>query len=174
MGGTVEVESEIEVGSVFSVCLPLAECPLNHEITQRPDATSPRDMVSKDQRTLLYIEDNLSNLRLVERALLPCPELRLLTAMQGGLALSLASEHHPDLILLDAHLPDIGGAEVLSRLRSESDTQSIPVVVISADATEAQRKHFLSAGAQAYLTKPLDVREFIDTVRAVLSPRENG
>jgi CheY-like chemotaxis protein len=84
--------------------------------------------------------------------------------MQGSTGLDLAIEHQPDLILLDIHLPDINGAEVLRRLRANPATMSIPVVVISADATAGQVQRLLSAGATAYLTKPIDVRQFMQVV----------
>ena len=81
--------------------------------------------------------------------------------MQGRLGLELAREHHPDLILLDLHLPDMGGREVLDRLRLDPETAGIPVVIISADATPGQVKRLLAAGATDYLTKPLDVSQFL-------------
>ena len=84
------------------------------------------------------IEDNVSNLRLVEQIIARQPGVELITAMDGGLGIDLARERHPDLILLDLHLPDMPGAEVLRRLRTHDDTRTIPVVVLSADATERQ------------------------------------
>lgn len=89
--------------------------------------------------------------------------------MQGGLALDLAREHCPDLILLDVHLPDIDGDEVLRRLREHSDTRDIPVVVVSAEATPRKIERFLEAGARAYLTKPLDVKQFLEVVDEILA-----
>jgi CheY-like chemotaxis protein len=112
------------------------------------------------KRKILYIEDNLSNLTLIEELLREQPEIELISAMQGQLGLDLARKHLPDLILLDLHLPDLPGREVLSRLRSQEDTRDIPVVVISADATTHQINQLTAAGARAYLTKPLDVNEF--------------
>ena len=83
---------------------------------------------------LLYIEDQDLNLRLVERILNPRTEYRLVTAMQGGLGLDIAREHHPDLILLDLNLPDMSGDEVLRRLKDDPQVQHIPVIMVSADA----------------------------------------
>jgi CheY-like chemotaxis protein len=124
---------------------------------------------------ILYIEDNLSNLRLIERILAPSGPTQLVSAMQGRLGLELAHEHQPDLILLDLHLPDIGGDEVLRRLRDDANTASIPVVILSADATPGQIQRLLHAGASAYLTKPLDVRELRKVVAELTSsPTENG
>ena len=81
--------------------------------------------------------------------------------MQGRLGLELAREHLPALVLLDLHLPDISGDEVLQRLRDDPVTAKIPVVIVSADATPGQIQRLLNAGALAYLTKPIDVAELL-------------
>jgi CheY-like chemotaxis protein len=88
--------------------------------------------------------------------------------MQGGLGIELARQHAPDLILLDLHLPDIPGEEVLRRLREDPVTRGIPVIMISADATQGQVKRLLAAGADHYLTKPLDVKSFVQVVERTL------
>jgi CheY-like chemotaxis protein len=119
--------------------------------------------------TVLYIEDNLSNLHLVERIFTRRPGARLLTAMQGFLGLGLADLHKPDWILLDLHLPDISGEEVLRRLRANPRTAHIPVTILSADATPGQIKRLLGIGARDYLTKPLDVRRLIHLLDGTLS-----
>ena len=111
--------------------------------------------------TILYIEDNLSNLELVKRVLNRRPGIRLIDAMQGRLGVDLAREHHPDLILLDLHLPDISGTEVLRQVREDPLTNGIPVIVISADATPGQIERLLTDGALAYLTKPLEVKKLL-------------
>jgi CheY-like chemotaxis protein len=120
---------------------------------------------------ILYIEDNLSNLTLVEQMLAEQPEIELLTAMQGGLGLDLARQHLPDLILLDLHLPDLPGHKVLARLRQDQLTRHIPVVVISADATARQIQRLMAAGARTYLTKPLDIHEFFRVIHEALPTR---
>jgi CheY-like chemotaxis protein len=83
----------------------------------------------------------------------------------------LAREHRPDLVLLDLHLPDIQGDEVLRRLRADPRTAEIPVVVVSADATRASNDRLRALGADAYLSKPIDVEEFLETVERFLSER---
>jgi CheY-like chemotaxis protein len=123
---------------------------------------------------VLYIEDNLSNLQLVERVLSRRPGVRLISAMRPQLGLDLAAEHDPDLLLLDLHLPDMPGQEVLRRLRAEPRTAEVPVVVLSADARPALIKELLTQGARAFLTKPLDVKELLELLDAVASERERG
>src|SRR5206468_1254446 len=108
-------------------------------------------------RTVLDIEDNLPILALVGRILAQFPRIKLLPATSGEQGVQLARKHIPDLILLDLHLPDIWGDEVLRRLRAEAATRDIPVVMLCADDTGEQINSLLDPGAQAYLTKPLDL-----------------
>jgi CheY-like chemotaxis protein len=124
--------------------------------------------VSHRAATLLYVEDNLANLSLVETILLSRPSWQTIPALQGQLGVELAREHVPDVVLLDLHLPDISGEEVLRRLRADVRTSAIPVIVVSADATNASLERLKAAGADAYLTKPLDVDEFLLTVERFL------
>jgi signal transduction histidine kinase len=171
MGGVMGVESDVGRGSIFSVELPAAENSPNRDQgeSQAPSSQleDPKSEI-QHQRTVLYIEDNLSNLRLIDRVLGTNPSIKLLSAVRGALGLDLARQHQPDLILLDLNLPDMHGAEVLGRLQENSETASIPVVVISADATAAQIERLLTAGARNYLTKPIDVKQFLLTVDEIL------
>ena len=145
---------------MFWVELPRTKSPLEQTRLAKTTITRRRKRADTEKRKLLYIEDNLSNLTLIEEILEERPEIELLSAMQGQVGLDLARQHSPDLILLDLHLPDLPGWEVLSQLRLSEATSDIPVVVISADATPSQIKRLLKAGALSYLTKPLDVTEF--------------
>jgi DNA-binding response OmpR family regulator len=95
--------------------------------------------------------------------------IKLVTAMQGQLGLDLAREHRPNLIFLDVHLPDLPGDQVLARLKSDPRTSTIPVIVISADTTPGQVKRLLDAGAEDYLTKPIDVRKLFAVLDEYLS-----
>jgi CheY-like chemotaxis protein len=117
---------------------------------------------------LVYVEDNLANLSLIEAVLAPYAGWSLIPALQGQLGVELAREHAPDLVLLDLHLPDIPGEEVLRRLRADARTAAVPVVVISADATPKSIERLRAAGADAYLTKPLNVKLFLSTVERLL------
>jgi hypothetical protein len=124
--------------------------------------------------TILYIEDNRSNLELVQRVLARRPGVTLLVATQGQPGLEMARTQVPDLILLDLHLPDMTGEEVLRHLRETPQTREVPVVVISADAIPAQIERLLAAGAQAYLTKPLDVKQFLSLLDQIVAARPSA
>src|SRR5439155_3248898 len=115
-----------------------------------------------------YIEDNLSNVKLVERLVERLPEVRLIPAMQGKLGIDLARRHHPDLVLLDLHLPDLHGREVLEQLKRDPETAAIPVVVVSADATPGQLERLMAGGASGYLAKPIDLDLLLKTIIGTL------
>ena len=168
MGGSLRAESTLGQGSRFIVELPRAESPTRE--LERARATIALETDTPGVHgTVLYIEDNLSNLRLVERIVTRRPGVTLLSAMQGSRGLELAQAHRPDLIVLDLHLPDMPGQEVLAHLRADSDTREIPVVILSADATPSQVSRVLQQGAHAYLTKPLVVTQFLTLLDELLA-----
>ena len=113
---------------------------------------------------VLYIEDDPVNFTLVERILEFRPTLTLMHARTGNDGVELAQTYRPRLILLDLNLPDMHGSEVLRRLQIEPLTASVPVVVLSADATPSQIERLLTAGARNYLTKPFDIDPFLAVV----------
>jgi CheY-like chemotaxis protein len=159
MGGTLQAESVVGRGTTFTVELPCAPRPA-FMVAPRAPILEPE--VARARGTILYIEDNLANLRLLERILRLRPGVTLMSAMQGRQGVDLARVHHPDLVLLDLHLPDLPGEEVLRLLREEPRTRGIPVLILSADASPGQIRRLLDQGASAYLTKPLDVRQLLE------------
>jgi signal transduction histidine kinase/ActR/RegA family two-component response regulator len=175
MGGTLEVATTVGQGSRFWVELPVAEGPVQraerHQELATPDKSEPAPSAPL---TVLYIEDNLSNLQLVERVLSRRPGVRLISAMRPQLGLELAAEHHPDLILLDLHLPDMPGQEVFRRLQAEPRTAQVPVVVLSADARPTLIEQLLAQGVRAFLTKPLDVKELLELLNTIATERHQA
>jgi PAS domain S-box-containing protein len=173
MQGSIGVNSTLGTGSTFWLELPHAESPLQTLAAQR-NSSAPEQSPDEESRRILYIEDNFSNVTLVEQMLAERPALELMTAMQGRVGLELARKHAPDLVLLDLHLPDMPGWQVLAQLKADHSTRDIPVVVISADATAPQIKRLLSAGARAYLTKPLDIGEFFRVMDEAIFPEREA
>ena len=173
MDGSIGIRERAGEGSTFWVDLPGSRSPLSALDTMQLEVSAKANRTSMPERryTILYVEDNLSNLTLVQRILARRNDVDLIPAMQGGLALELARSHRPDLILLDLHLPDIQGQEVLRQLRSAPDCRDIPVVILTADATPGQVDRLLAAGAHAFITKPLEVKPFIETLEEVLDGR---
>lgn len=169
MGGTIGVESKAGVGSRFYLELSLAESvEAGKPLTDFTASLGALHQAAAYCGTILYIEDNLSNVRLVEQILALHPGVRLLDAIQGKIGIDLAKTHTPDWILLDLHLPDMPGEQVLRMLLQDDDTRNIPVTILSADATPSQIERLKAAGARDYLTKPLDVRQFVSLLERTL------
>jgi len=171
MGGTMGVDSQPGVGSTFWLELPRASGALVDTGQAGDDevASVAMAVLENSHPTVLCIEDNPSNLQLMEHILACRPEIRLLTALNGATGLRLAQQHRPSLILLDVHLPDFDGKEVLQRLKEDPQTSSIPVVIVSADATPRQEARLRECGARDYVTKPLDVPKLLEAVEEALA-----
>lgn len=168
MGGRLELGSTGADGSTFTVFAPAAS---GSSVTHRHTATETVGSLlgKRELEVVLCVEDNPASLSLIENVLSRYCSARIIPAMLGGLGLTLAREHRPNLILLDINLPDINGLEILKSLKADSDTRAIPVIVISADATEAMRQRALQEGATRFLTKPLDIRQFLQTLDEVMA-----
>lgn len=166
MGGAIGFDSKVGVGSTFWIELdPVPESvPVTYT---EPDTAVPT--VQLPAARILYVEDDPANLTFLERALERHPGVELVPARAGRIGLQIASEDPPSLILLDVHLPDMAGIDVLRRLRSNPSTSAIPVVALSADASAKQVRIMLEEGAVAYLYKPIDVGELERTLRAVFT-----
>jgi CheY-like chemotaxis protein len=123
---------------------------------------------SSYQRTLLYVEDNPANLTLVEQLIARRSDLKLLTAIDGHLGIQLARTYQPDLILMDINLPGISGYDALDILKKDPSTAHIPIMALSANAVPRDIEKGMNAGFFRYLTKPINVNEFMDALDAAL------
>jgi signal transduction histidine kinase len=172
MHGSLTVESTPGRGSGFTVTLPRAAAPWDTLAAEAEElsALGPSHYPPEHACTLLYIEDNAPNVEVVRHILKLRPQWQLVHTAVGHLGVELAAAQRPDLILLDLHLPDSSGAEVLTHLKSEPGTRDLPVVILSADGTGGQAGRLLETGAAAYLSKPLIVKDLLavldDTAKA--------
>lgn len=167
MGGAIGVESGVGVGSVFWIELNLTTaiklCAVKAE--SAAVSTLPR-AANMPQRTLLYVEDNPANLMLVEDLVMRRPDVNLLTAQDADSGIAIARASGVDVILMDINLPGISGVEALRILRADQDTAHIPIIALSANAGPRDIARSLDAGFFRYLTKPIKVKEFFDTLDA--------
>jgi signal transduction histidine kinase/CheY-like chemotaxis protein len=180
MSGRLTASSVEGEGSTFTLTLPRAPDMIQIPAQQGTDASSesltgpvnPGETVT----SILYIEDNLANIEVVARFLRSRPGLRLQSVVSGQEGLELASREIPDLILLDLHLPDLSGDEVLRQLRAVAATAGIPVAILSAEAAPAVIRDMRGRGVIAYLTKPLDLTELGQLIDSFVAghDRETG
>jgi signal transduction histidine kinase/ActR/RegA family two-component response regulator len=166
MGGTLTVDSALGQGTTFVIEVEAAKRPAREQTDE--GVAAPKVPALETDHTVLYVEDNPSNLRLMERIVSRRLNIELITTSEGRKAPDMVRRHRPELVFLDLNLPDCNGDEVLARLRTEPDTAGVPVVVISADATENQIERLLAAGAQEYLTKPFDVVRVLEVLEESL------
>jgi signal transduction histidine kinase/CheY-like chemotaxis protein len=169
MDGTIGVESTVGKGSVFWVELDLTDerqhvIGTAESVTIAPAKTRDGAQV----RTVLYVEDNPANLMLVEDLIARRPDIRLLSATDGSRGIEIARACLPDMILMDINLPGISGIEAMKILREDAATAHIPVVALSGNAIPRDIRKGLEAGFFGYLTKPINVNEFMKTVDATL------
>jgi CheY-like chemotaxis protein len=175
MGGVIGVESTVGVGSEFWVELTSNAAPrLAVDGAVPTTAPEPQAPAGAQLRTLLYVEDNAANLRLVEQLVARRPDMRLLSAPDASLGIALARASQPEVILMDINLPGISGVEALKILREDPATAHIPIVALSANAVPRDIAKGLEAGFFRYLTKPLRVDEFMDTLDVALASAEEG
>ena len=170
MGGVIGVRSTVGAGSVFwiEVNLAVAQIPQSEDV--KPTSIADRRKASTGQlHTLLYVEDNLANLMLVEEIIARRPDIRLLSARDGIQGIELARAALPDAILMDINLPGISGIDALKALADDATTAHIPVIALSANAIPRDIEQGLQAGFFRYLTKPIKVVEFMHTVDEALN-----
>jgi CheY-like chemotaxis protein len=169
MRGTIGVESKVDVGTTFWIDLAEAEAAqFDRENSTAPSTRCVHANDSVPTHTVLYVEDNPANLKLVERLIARRADLTLLTAGTGDLGIELARTHQPDVILMDINLPGISGTKALALLQQETATARIPVVALSANASPRDIERGLAAGFLKYLTKPIKVAELMATLDLIL------
>jgi len=175
MDGTIGVESKRGEGSLFWCDLTATSAPqLKDKGEEIEVSTRPKLPPGAPLRTLLYVEDNPANMELVEQLIALCPDMRLLTAINGTLGIKLARSALPKVILMDINLNGISGIDALKILRADPTTAHIPVIALSANAMPRDVAKGMKAGFFRYLTKPIKVKDFMDTLNAALELAENG
>jgi len=175
MGGVIGVESTVGKGSVFWIELNLTAKPqVAASIDELATVVQAPVPAHAHLRTLLYVEDNPANLMLVEDLIARRPDIRLLSAGDGLRGIEIARASRPDVILMDINLPGISGIKALKILAEDPATKHIPVVALSANAMHHDIEKGLEAGFFRYLTKPIKVNEFMDTLDVALRFAETG
>ena len=169
MGGVIGAESTVGKGSVFWIEMNLTAEPRMADGAADPQAVIAAEVQADAQvRTLLYVEDNPANLMLVEDLIARRPDIRLLSARDGVRGIEIACSSRPDVILMDINLPGISGITALKILAQDPATAQIPVIALSANAIPRDIAKGLEAGFFRYLTKPIKVSEFMDTLDVAL------
>jgi CheY-like chemotaxis protein len=169
MGGVIGVESTVGKGSVFWFEMDLtSERQVAGDVAETLAIIVEPAAVEAPIYTLLYVEDNPANLMLVEDLIERRSNMRLLSARDGKSGIAIAKKSQPDVILMDINLPGISGITALRILSEDIATAHIPVVALSANAMPRDIEKGLEAGFFRYLTKPIRVKEFMDTLDEAL------
>jgi PAS domain S-box-containing protein len=168
MGGRIDVESAIGKGSIFSVELNVAADGQYAASDQSPAVVPPCAADNAQPRTLLYVEDNPANLMLIEDLIARRSDIRLISARDGMRGVEMARACRPDVILMDINLPGISGIEAMRLLSRDVTTAGIPIIALSANASPRDITKGLEAGFFRYLTKPIKVTEFMETLNVAL------
>jgi PAS domain S-box-containing protein len=169
MGGRLSVASTEGRGSVFTLTLPRAVTREAPRHTEEDPGQGPHDY---RQRVVHYIEDNETNAVVMQGILAQRPQVALRVSSSGLDGLASIRANPPSLILLDMHLPDIDGLQLLRMLKDDVNTAAIPVVAVSADAVAGRINAALEVGAEYYLTKPVNISELLRLLDQLLEERD--
>jgi len=167
MGGSIHIKSELGLGSTFEVRFKCAQEAAELIVQNKQDSSSP--FTHEQEIMIVYVEDNISNRGLMNSIMNRVPNMHLSMANDGTEGLELIKTSVPDVVLLDLHMPGLSGEDVLKELKADSLTANIPVVIVSADATPNRIEDLKQSGASAYLTKPIEVRDLLKTLKEITS-----
>jgi CheY-like chemotaxis protein len=168
MGGAIGVESRVGEGSVFWFELKLTTRPISIPVDESREPAQGKVASAEPRRTLLYVEDNPANLMLVEDLIARRNDVRLISAPDGSRGVEMALASLPDVILMDINLPGISGIEALRILSKDLSTAHIPIIALSANAIPRDIEKGMEAGFFRYLTKPIKIDEFMDSLDLAL------
>ncbi|WP_342117900.1 ATP-binding protein [Pseudoduganella sp. OTU4001] len=169
MGGTIGVTSSQGVGSMFWIELQSTE-PTPSRISPNTERPAERHHhVAGEPATVLYVEDNPANLKLVEEIISFRPDLKLISAPDGHLGIELARAHQPDIILMDINLPGLNGIDAVKLLHTDPRTAHIPVIALTANAMPRDVEKGLAAGFFRYLIKPINIDEFTEAINSTMA-----
>ncbi len=167
MNGTISVKSELGAGSKFWVELPSVET-INTEPVYEVDSELHVPLQQDQKKKVLYIEDNLANLHLVQKMIAHDSQIEMISAMNGEIGLKLVKTHQPDIVLVDLNLPGMDGYEILSVLKNDDSTKDIPVIAVSANAIPQEIEKGIAVGFNNYLTNPIDVTALLRLLQKLL------
>ncbi|PCI61671.1 MAG: hypothetical protein COB35_05470 [Gammaproteobacteria bacterium] len=177
MGGKIGVDCIPEQGCNFWIELPTyvddhhshnIRNEQQHSVKHKTQSVFQQELIPEKTQSILYIEDNPANLRLVTQILARLDNLKIWSAPEPLLGIELAIAHQPDIILLDINLPGLNGFEVHKKLQKHRKTQNIPVIAISANAMPKDVEKGKNAGFTQYITKPINVKVLLNTVSKLL------
>jgi len=174
MNGTISVHSTPGEGSRFSIEIPEGKqlAPEREDEVITP-VRKADGKTGEHKWTVLYVEDNPANLKLVERILNTRADIKVLTAPQARLGIDLARAHRPDLILMDITMPEMDGTIAMKKLKNYEETRDIPIIAVSANAMESDIEKALNAGFKAYITKPFNIPKFLMEIDRFLKPESS-
>jgi PAS domain S-box-containing protein len=172
MHGDVGFRSVEGEGSEFWVGMPVHVSGVRSSSAPAERAAGTERFVGEGHRLVLYVEDNPANVTFMKDLLSAFENIDLLTAPTAEIGVELARKHHPEVIIMDINLPGMSGVEALRALRAAPETNDIPVVALTAAASERDRKRGIQAGFYRYITKPVKVDELLDALEALLTPAQ--
>jgi signal transduction histidine kinase len=168
MNGTIGFKSVPNEGCFFYVDVPISDnIPMPVQVKDSSSLT-PSSLVKTGTKKVLYVDDIPANVELVSHILSDFSNIELFSASNAFDGIEIAQTQAPDLILMDIHMPDMNGLMAFKKLQGNKETQGIPVIALSADARDCNINKALDMGFISYITKPLDIKKFIDEIGKIL------